>query len=190
VSLEGFPRKTLRADRVVYRIHRAARDAWWFSSEGASRFDPVGVEGVGACYLAEQPLGAWVEVFRKTMLIAETDIGCRTLLATTLGRSLRLADLTSRRALSFGVTASLGADEHYERSQAFAVEAVGAGFDGIRYLVRHDPSQRLYGIALFGPDGAPASGGGDWPVDDDGPIHEELVAAAGSAFGYRVLPTP
>jgi hypothetical protein len=190
VSLEGFPRRTLRADRVIYRIHRGVRDPWWFSFEGAGRFDPVGVDGVGACYLAEQPLGAWVEVFRKTLLLSEFDVGSRGLMATTLGRSLRLADLTSRRALSFGVTASLGADEHYERSQAFAREAAGAGFDGIRYLVRHDPSQRLYGVALFGSVGAPPSGGGHWPVDDDGPIPEELVAAAGSAFGYRVLPTP
>jgi hypothetical protein len=68
--------------------------------------------------------------------------------------------------------------------------SAGAGFDGIRYLVRHDPSQRLYGIALFGPVGAPPPGGGRWTVDDDGPIPEELVAAAGSASGYRVLPTP
>ena len=35
-------------------------------------------------------------------------------------------------------------------SQAFGVRALTAGVDGIRYLVRHDPAQRLYGLALFG----------------------------------------
>jgi hypothetical protein len=35
-----------------------------------------------------------------------------------LGRDLRLADLTSRRALELGVTASLGADPIYDRTRA------------------------------------------------------------------------
>lgn len=187
MSLARFPRRTLRADRVVHRIHRAASDPWWFSADGSGRFDPVGVAGIGACYLAEHPLGAWVEVFRKALLISEAEVANRAPTATTVGRPLRLADLTSRRALGFGVTASLGAEERYERSQAFAAEAASAGFDGVRYLVRHDPSQRLYGIALFGPPGA---GGEGWPADRDGPIPDELIAEAGAAFGCRVLPTP
>jgi hypothetical protein len=189
VSLSGFPRRTLRGDRIVYRIHRAATGPWWFSADGSGRFDPVGTD-LGACYLAERPLGAWVEVFRKQMLLAEGDVRERALLAVALGRDLRLADLTSRRALGFGVTASIGADERYEHSQAFAVEATRAGFDGIRYLLRHDPAQRLYGIALFSGAGAPAGAAGDWPQLDDSPIPDELIAEAHRRFGYRVLPTP
>jgi hypothetical protein len=51
-----------------------------------------------------------VEVFRKRLVVAEAEVAERALLSVTLGRDLRLADLTSRRALAFGVTASLGAD--------------------------------------------------------------------------------
>jgi hypothetical protein len=180
VTLDGFPRRTLRGDRVLHRIHR--RPAWWFSSDGSGRFDPVGT-GVGACSWAERPLGAWIEVFRKQMLLSQADVDNRRLCSVALGRDLRLADLTSRRALAFGVTASLGAGEDYGASQAFAVEAVQSGFDGIRYLVRHDPAQRLYGVALFGEEG-------EWPEGDDREIPDELIAEARAAFGYRVLPPP
>jgi len=95
VTLERFPRRTLRATHTLYRIHR--EPVWWFSSDGGGRFDPVGT-GMGACYWAERPLGAWVEVFRKRMLLTEAEIAGRRLCSVTLGRDLRLADLTSRRA--------------------------------------------------------------------------------------------
>jgi hypothetical protein len=181
VTLAGFPRRTLRGDRPLYRIHRDP--VWWFSSDGGGRFDPVGT-GAGACYWAERPLGAWVEVFRKQMLLSEAEVAGRRLCSVELGRDVRLADLTSRRALSFGVTASLGANEDYAPSQAFAVRAVEAGFDGIRYFVRHDPAQRLYGVALFGDDRKA------WPNGVDREVPEHLVAEARTAFGYRVLPAP
>jgi hypothetical protein len=193
VTLDRFPRRTLRADREIYRIHRVRRPpgntGWWFSFDGTGRFDPVGT-GQGSCYFAERPLGAWVEVYRRQMLLAEAAVLDRRLMTVRLGRDLRLADLTSRRALAFGVTASLGANERYDASQAFAADAVRAGFDGIRYLVRHDPAQKLYGIALFGE-------AGEQPVNDraeasilDHPIPDELIADARRRFGYRVVPRP
>lgn len=185
---KGFPQRNLRGAREIYRIHRADKRPWWFSSDGSGRFDPVGT-GRGACHLAELPLGAWVEVFRRRMLLAEAEVRGRALLSVKLGRDLKLADLTSRRALQFGVTASLGANEAYADSQAFAVNAVEAGFAGVRYLVRHDPAQQLYGIALFSEAGAPKAGA-DWPADGDGALPGELVAEASRVFGYRVLPTP
>ena len=73
MTLDRFPRRTLRADRALHRIHRAGKRAWWFSGDGAGRFDPVGT-GKGACYWAERPLGAWVEVFRKQMLLSEAEL--------------------------------------------------------------------------------------------------------------------
>lgn len=179
--LAGFPRRTLRGDRPLYRIH--CKPVWWFSSDGSGRFDPVGT-GLGTCYWAERPLGAWVEVFRKQMLLSEGELAARRLCVVEVGRDLRLADLTSRRAPGFGVTASLGANEDYAPSQAFAVHAAEAGFDGIRHFVRHDPAQRLYGVALFG-EATTA-----WPSGADADIPDELIAAAKAGFGYRVLPLP
>jgi RES domain len=185
---KGFPRRTLKADREIYRVHRCDLDAWWFSCDGSARFDPVGT-GLGACYLAESPLGAWVEVFRKKMMLAEAEVQGRALLSVRLGRNLKLADLTSRRALQFGVTASLGADQDYTASQAFAVDAVESGLDGLRYLVRHDPAQKLYGLALFAPAGVVIDEA-LWPPGRGGPIPDDLGDEAARLFGYRVMPTP
>jgi hypothetical protein len=193
VTLQRFPQRTLRGDREIYRIHRFQRlsgnTGWWFSFDGTGRFDPVGT-GNGSCYFAERPLGAWVEVYRRRMLLAEAAVTDRWLMSVRVGRDLRLADLTSRRALKFGVTASLGANERYDASQAFAADALGAGFVGIRYLVRHDPAQKLYGIALFGE-------AGEQPDNDqaeesilDHPIPDELIAEARRRFGYRAVPRP
>jgi RES domain len=187
VTLSGFPRRTVRGDAELYRIHRRERGAWWFSFDGSGRFDPVG-SGLGACYLAEQPLAAWVEVFRREMVLSELAVLGRALSRLRLGRDMRLADLTSRRALQFGVTASLGAGEDYGESQAFAVRAVQSGFAGVRYLLRHDPAQKLCGIALFG-----AAGESSWreaSVVSTEPIPGRLVEEAQARFRYRVLPTP
>jgi hypothetical protein len=104
-----------------------------------------------------------------------------------LGRSLRLADLTSRGALQFGVDASLGANERYEKSHAFAEQALQAGYAGIRYLLRHDPAQKLYGVSLFGPAGAPDSADPLWPCNSAS-IPDDFRADAACLFGYRVLP--
>jgi hypothetical protein len=114
-------------------------------------------------------------VFRKRMALAESELKGRALLTVTLGRDLKLADLTSRRALQFGVTASIGADRDYSASQALAVSAVQSGFAGLRYLVRHDPAQNLYGLALFAPAGA-AGDDQSWPAGLEHPIPGELVA--------------
>jgi hypothetical protein len=73
-----FPRRTLDRSREIYRIHRADHGPWWFSSDGSGRFDPVGT-ATGACYLAERRLGAWVEVFREQMLLAEAEVHGRAL---------------------------------------------------------------------------------------------------------------
>ncbi len=123
------------------------------------------------------------------MLPAEVKLHARSLLSVALDRDLRLADLTLRRAPAFGVTASLSTDSDHAASRALADRALSAGFAGVRSWLRHDPAQRLYGIALFGPVGAPDPADPDWPPGTDTPIDDELLEAA-RAFGYRVLPVP
>ena len=190
MSLRRFPQRTLRGATEIYRIHRSSKSAWWFSADGSGRFDPVGT-GQGGCYFADKPIGAWVEVFRKRMLLAEDEVLERSLYRAKLGRDLRLADVTSRRALQFGITASIGASEDYTESHTFAADALAAGFAGIRYLVHHDPAQRLYGFALFGQAGesVPVANPKGWK-SSDGPIPDDLVSEARLLFEYRVLPTP
>lgn len=96
-----------------------------------------------------------------------------------------LADCTSRRARAFGVTAALHAGEDYALTQAWARAFADAGFDGVRYLVSHDPRQRLAGVALFGPAGTPRRRTGKAE-----PIPSAIVRDAERRFGIRVLPTP
>lgn len=173
----------------MHRLHKNARGPWWFSNDGSGRFDLLGPDG-GTCYLAELELGAWVETFRKSMLVPEAEVEARSLHSVVLGRRLVLANLTSRGALKFGVSASLGTDPEYAASQKLAGELAAVGFDGVLYWVRHDPAQQLRGVALFGPIGAPALGDLRWPVANDRDIPDDLVAKAEAAFGYKVLPTP
>ena len=185
----GFPSRAWPRGRPLARIHREGLGPWWFSDDGSGRFDPVGVAGMGACYLAQDELGAFVEVFRTPTTIAQADIEGRRLCVVTLGRELQLADLCSRRALSYGVTAELGAGGDYEQSQQFAAEALEAGFDGVRWWVRHDPSQKLVGVALFGPAGAP-SAPRKWPMPNPIELSDRLLTRARRDFGYRVVPRP
>ena len=189
MKLGSFPRRTVWGDAELFRIHRRERDTWWFSSDGTGRFDPIGT-GFAACYLATDALGAWIGVFRDNLLLDGAEVLARSLGRVRLGRDARLADVTSRRALQFGVTASLGADRDYTESQAFAARAATAGFAGIRYFVRHDPARKLYGIALFGEAGAVDKDAAAWPGVEDGPIPDELVEAARRTFGYQVLLAP
>ena len=190
MSLSRFPQRTLRGTTEIYRIHRSNKSGWWFSADGTGRFDPVGT-GKGACYFADKPVGAWVEVFRKRMLLAEDEVLERSVYRAKLGRDLRLADVTSRRALQFGITASIGASEDYTESHRFAADALAAGFAGIRYLVRHDPAQRLYGFALFADAGeSRLVANPEGRNSSDGSIPDDLVSEAGRLFNYRVLPTP
>jgi hypothetical protein len=146
--------------------------------------------GSGSCYFAKEPIGAWVEVFRKQILLADDEVRQRSLFKLRTGRDLKLADITSRRALQFGVTASLGANEDYAASHAFAADALASGFDGIRYLVRHDPAQKLYGYAIFGQPGSGAGALAPVAIGLDDPIADPLADEARRLFNYRVLPTP
>lgn len=184
----AFPALVWPARRRLFRIHRGVNGPWWFSADGTGRFDPVHVDGLGACYLAEEPLGAFVEAFRTQMVLEESDTEARVLTHIQFGRALRLADACAREALRYGVTAQLGADGDYSLAQEFASGAAQAGFQGVRWWVRHDPAQELAAIALFGPAGAPTRPR-QWPRGNTRDIDARLIRSA-AVFGYRVAPHP
>ena len=169
----------------LYRIHRAERKAWWFSSDGSGRFDLTSSKSLGTCYLAEDPLGSFVEVFRDTRLSAEEDVFARRLSALRLRKRMKLADCTSRKTRAWGLTAAIHSGEDYELTQAWARAFHAAGFDGVRYFVSHDPSQRLVGVALFGRAGAPS-----WSTGRSARIGPALIREAERRFGLRVVPVP
>ncbi len=184
---EKFPAYVVKASRELWRIHRVARDPWWFSHDGSGRFDPVGDPRIGASYWALQPLGAFVEVYTELYLATE-DIDARQITRLRVPHDLRIADLCSRRALRYGVTATIGADPDYAPGQQLATQLLGAGFAGARWWVRHDPAQTLHGVALFGPVGATTLPG--WTTPASEPIDDGLLRRAGRTFGYRAIPRP
>ena len=190
IDVGRLPHRVLRAGTKLYRIHRRAHGAWYFDGSGAGRFDPSGTPGRGACYWAEDPLGAWVEVFRTRMILTQDDIEARRLSVLTLNDGLRISDLTSRQALAAGVTTALtsGADYGPAHELADAVQGIEAG---LCWRLRHDLEQQLIGIALFGDEGVPRrSARRLLPRSRSTAIPTKLVDEARHVFGYEVLTTP
>ena len=137
----------------------------------------------GTCYLAEEEIGSFVEVFRDTSPIAPVATIERGTSVCAFPSDLVVADCTSRAARGFGVTAELHSGRDYSRSQAWAVALALAGFDGIRYFVSHDPAQSLVGIALFGTVGDTPGSNRLRDIDPD------VLKMAELQFGLQILPT-
>lgn len=187
VEVSRLPRLELRPGRLLYRLYRSVHSPWHFSTHRFGRFNPTSSDGRGACYFAEEPLGAWVETFRTPVKLAETDVSQRLLTTVRLDRPLLVADLTDRHALQANATAALTASEDYSESQRVADDAQGQ-FDGIRWRVRHDLAQTLIGVVLFGPAGPqPLS---DWPPAQCEPIPAQLVREAEASFDYSISTIP
>jgi RES domain-containing protein len=147
------------------------------------RFDPIASEGLGSCYFAEQPEGCFLEVFKSfTGLIPKKEVEARLILRAEMPREIHLADCTSERARAWGITGEIHSTPHYEETQAWAHAFARAGFGGVRYLLRHDPAQRMVGVALFGPAGSPEG----FPHDPGVPIGADLIDRVAERFGIRV----
>lgn len=170
---------------MLFRIHRASLRPWWFSRSGVGRFDPIASEGMGGCYFAERPEGSFLEVFKGfTGLIPREEVEARLLLRVEIPREMNLADCTAEQARAWGITAEIHSTPHYEQTQAWAHAFVRAGFDGVRYLLRHDPAQRIAGVVLFGPAGSPPM----LPAGPGEPIGEEVIEEVSRRFGIQVTP--
>jgi hypothetical protein len=129
-------------------------------------------------------VGCFLEVFRSWTLIPEAELATRRLVRLDLP-PVRLADCSSGLCREFGLTGEIHSTSDYARTQAWAAAFAAAGFDGIRYLLRHDPGQHLAGTALFGPAGV-----ADWPFHPGEPIGPGVIEEAERRFGVRVMPTP
>jgi hypothetical protein len=183
-DLEGFPRVELDSERPLFRIHRLERSPWWFSYDGSGRFDLLTAD-VRTCYLAQRPVGAFIEVFRTGTVIPEAEVNARALARLRVPGATELADCMSSRARSFGVTAAVHSQPNYALTQEWAQAFAAAGFGGILYRVSHDPSGSELGVALFG-----AAGAQDVPIENTEAIPDEILEEARIRFGLLVLPTP
>lgn len=181
-ELRRFPEYRLRAGTPIYRIHRRDFSPWWFSADGRGRFDLTA--GFGTCYLAQRPLGALLETFRGVRMVSEEDVAARREFVVALARDLRLANCCVAAAARFGVNAEIHTTHEYGKTQAWAAALHRAGFEGIRYFLRSDPSLKLIGYAVFG---EPPPG--NWPQGTSEPVSGRAVLDA-ARYGLRVAPTP
>lgn len=188
IDMAGFPQYALRPDHVLWRIHSTAWGPWHFRTDGRFRFDLVGNTEHGTCYFSDAALGAFVEAFQsfRGAKLSRAEIDARRLFSVTFGATLTLADTTVGAGAHFGLDGAIGASSSgdYARSQEFARDAYEAGFSGVRYRVRNDLEQMLYGIALFGP--LTSRSTGTLPSGTSDRVSEEVIADACQSHGFRV----
>jgi hypothetical protein len=140
---------------------------------------------MGTCYLGREPVGCFLEAFRGT-LVTQEEVEARWISALSLPSEVNLADCAATRSRELGITAEIHSSPDYAMTQAWAAAFFQAGFDGIHYLLRHDPAQRSAGIALFGPAGTPD----DYPPPVSEPIGRDLLQKVARRFGVRVRLSP
>ncbi len=149
-DLKRFPSSGLTPAKPIYRLHRATRQHWYFSTSGTGRFDLPGPEGT--CYAALDPAVAFVEVFYGFGIVPVEELVDVVVSTIKVPRTMRLADCTSPRAVAYGLTSEINTTIDYALTQRWAAALRTAGFDGTRYWARHDPG-RGPAVALFGPAG-------------------------------------
>jgi len=187
VQVDRLPRRILAKGTTLYRIHRVEYDPRYFGNGDGGRFNPTAKPARGAWYLADDPLGCWVERWRGNKAIARSDVVATRLTRVTLHRDIELADLTVRTALLAGVDGGFASNPSYEDCQALASSLQGQ-VEGIRWHLRNDPAHQFCGIALFNKLGqAPAA---EWPDCRTSRISNQLLTQARDEFGYTVLTDP
>lgn len=125
-----------------------------------------------------------MEVFKEYLsVVPSTEVQIRRLTRIELPRALSVADCTAESARAWGITAEIHSSPDYTKPREWAAAFAQSGFDGICYFLRHDPAQRLTGIALFGPAGSPSG----FPAGISEPIGDDLIQEIAVRFGIRVL---
>lgn len=169
--------------KALWRIHAADVAPWFFDAGPDGRFN---LDDSGTCYLAEEPIGAFVEKFGRLLrpggVIPEPLVNTQQLSRLRPPRA-RVVDLTDPSVLGLaGLTAEIHATTDYGLTQSWARALRDAGYAGIRYRARHDPRGQLVSIALFGPDKPPRTAAKTTAVPID------LVREASTTFAITVLP--
>ena len=151
-----FPTRRIAAETRMFRIHRADKHPAWFNTSGDWRFDPPAThrDAFGTCYVSLDPLASYVEVFGRFRAIPYAEVQHRSLSDLTANRGLDLGDVTVRTVIGdFGMSADVSVGVDYAKSQELAANLFEAGFDGVFYRIRHDPSLEFEGLAIFGEPG-------------------------------------
>ena len=154
-ALAAFPSVILRSSQPLSRIHRETNATQWFSNDQTGRFDPPhGVEDFGTCYFSTHPVGAFVETFGRINPISRQNIDERVLATSYLASDVILANALDPHLIGqWGLTGELSTSADYDPPQQWANAWFEAGFSGVIYAARHDPSLQSRSIAIFGKPG-------------------------------------
>lgn len=167
----------------LWRIHAADVAPWFFDVGPDGRFN---LAESGTCYLAEEPIGAFVEKFGRLLrpggVIPEPLVDTQRL-SRLRPPKVNVVDLTNPKVLGLiGLTAEIHSTTDYNLTQGWALSLQDAGYDGIRYKARHDPRGQLISIALFGSEKPPRSAAKTTAIPVD------LIHEASTTFAITVLP--
>lgn len=168
---------------ALWRIHAADVSHWFFDAGPEGRFN---LADLGTCYLAEEPIGAFVEKFGRLLrpggVIPEPLVDTQRLSRLRPPKT-NVVDLTDPSVLGLaGLTAEIHATIDYGLTQSWARALRDAGYRGIRYKARHDPRGQLVSVALFGSDKPPRGGAKTTGIPVD------LIHEASTTFAITVLP--
>ena len=168
---------------ALWRIHATDVSPWFFDAGPDGRFN---LPDAGTCYLAEAPIGAFVEKFGRLLrpggVIPEPLVDTQRL-SRLRPPKVSVVDLANPKVLGLiGLTAEIHATIDYGLTQSWARALRDAGHAGIRYRARHDPRGQLVSIALFGSDKPPQSDAKTTTIPVD------LIHEASTTFAITVLP--
>lgn len=169
--------------KALWRIHAADASPWFFDAGPEGRFN---LADTGTCYLADEPLGAFVEKFGRLLrpggVIPEPLVDAQRL-SRLRPPKVSVVDLTDPKVLGLaGLTAEIHTTTDYALTQSWASALRDAGHAGIRYKARHDPSGQLVSIALFGSASSPKGAAKTTTIPVD------LIHEASTTFAIAVLP--
>ncbi len=169
--------------KSLWRIHAADVAPWFFDIGPDGRFN---LAESGTCYLAEEPIGAFIEKFGRLLrpggVIPEPLVDAQRLSRLHPPKA-EIVDLTDPTILGLvGLTAEVHSTTDYNLTQGWALTFQEAGYAGIRYKARHDPRGQLVSIALFGSEKPPRSTAKTTAIPVD------LIHEASSTFAITVLP--
>jgi hypothetical protein len=169
--------------KPLWRIHPADVDPWFFDLGPDGRFN---LAESGTCYLAEEPIGAFVEKFGRLLrpdgVIPEPLVDAQRL-SRLQPPQATVVDLTDPKVLGLvGLTAEIHSTSDYDLTQGWALALQEAGYGGIRYKARHDPRGQLVSIALFGSGKPPRS------ATKTTTLPVDLLHEASAIFAITVLP--
>ena len=182
-DLVGFPVWHVHGGTTLFRVTTSGYGPWWFSSDGAGRFDLVPPRGT--CYLADDELGAVLEVLGPVAVVSAAWAKRFSIWQLGLPDQCSAADTTVRAARGFGVTAELATMTPYDLPQLWAAAFAAAGYQGVRYRVRHDPGGSR-ALALFGAAGERKR----WRRGRCRDVDDDLLDRLADATGLRVAAVP